>query len=131
VTTAYLVSSIGCTATRVGPATAQQPLRLQATPAVAPAANAVSYAEATSGVALASYDSPASSGELLSATPADNYDGFDVDQVVRGQDDHGYGPIREFLWSPYTIGALFVAAIVIPAAFAGADDDDNPIPPPP
>ena len=132
VTTAYLVSSIGCTAARVGPASAPQSLRVQSSPANVPAANAVSYADATSDVALASYDHvDHGTAPLLSASPGENYADVDFDQVVRGQDDHGYGPIREFLWSPYTIGVLFVAALVIPAAFAGADDDNNnPIPTP-
>ena len=125
VTAAYLVSSIGCTTARVRPASSAQPLSVESEAAPIPASGAVSYADAQRDVALASYNSPQHDQATLSAT-ADDVAGsqVDIDQIVRGQDDHGYGPIREFLWSPYTIGALFVAALVIPAAFKGAEDED-------
>lgn len=103
---AHMVTSIGC-------ATA----RLQ-TEGQTPSANAISYAEATGGVAPASYSADGqAAGGVLSATPdAVAPESIDVDTIVRGQYDHGYGPIREFFLSPYTIGALFVAALVVPQA---------------
>ena len=122
VTAAYLVSSIGCTAARVRPS-AGQPLRIQGATADAPANNAVSYADAQREVAMASYHGDTHDGLLAPSSDALASSQVDIDQIVRGQDDHGYGPIREFLWSPYTIGVAFIAAIVIPAAFKGAEDE--------
>lgn len=124
VTAAYLVSSMGCTAARVRPSSAVQPLRVQGATADAPANNAVSYAAAQRDVAMASYHGDSHDGALLSPSSDELASSqVDIDQIVRGQDDHGYGPIREFLWSPYTIGVVFIAALVIPAAFRGAEDE--------
>jgi hypothetical protein len=123
VTAAYLISSIGCTTARVRPGSAVQPLRVQGAAADAPASNAVSYADAQREVAMASYHGDAHDGLLSPSSDVVASSQVDIDQIVRGQDDHGYGPIKEFLWSPYTIGVAFIAAIVIPAAFKGADDD--------
>jgi hypothetical protein len=124
VTVAYLVSSIGCTAARIRPSASAESASLQRTAAEVPGSGALSYAETQRNVALASYDSSVANQPILTATPDDlASSNVDLEQIVRGQDDHGYGPIREFLWSPYTIGAIFVAALVIPAAFKGAEDE--------
>lgn len=114
ITAAYLVSSIGCATARVRSAGSPAPLRVQGAEMQTPAASAVSYAEATGDAALSSASAQASYDQPLLTTTSGG--SVDIDQIVRGQDDHGYGPIKEFLWSPYTIGVLFVAALVVPAA---------------
>jgi hypothetical protein len=115
VTATYVVCSLGCTAARVGHNPAGQQ-------AGAPVQSAVSYAEAAGGATPASYAEPASDC-VISSTPDEVAPGsMSIDRIVRGQNDHGYGPIREFLISPYTIGAIFIAALVVPAAIEGDND---------
>lgn len=129
----YLVSSMGCAAGRLRttaqpPAAKQQPsplaqASLHATPQRLPGVR--SGAEVRSDVELASYSAAEPSWDSPIISP-NGYAAADVDlsNVVRGQ---GYdnGPIKEFLWSPYVVGLLVVAGvIVVPLAIEGGQDDE-------
>ena len=119
---AHLVTSIGCTsgAFRQAVAPSQESI-------VLPSAKAHTDAPSDELQRLPSDNefavAPAQSNAPITAGV--NYDdvAVDVDEVVRAQ-DYPNGPLKEFFFNPYVIGAAIVAAIALPLAL---DDGGPPI----
>lgn len=135
ITAAYLVSSLGCSTgvfrQAVMPADSAQASavtlpseaaladRGQAT--ASPSIERLPAADADS-VQLASYQgNDASWNEPITTGESYNDVNFDVDEVVRGQYRHPYGPVQEFIFNPYVIGAAIIAGIAIPLAVENRD----------
>jgi hypothetical protein len=134
----YLVSSIGCASGRLGQSTAAarsanvppaqatsqaMPRRL---PHIADESH-VQPASFQSGQAAAAHPQTAGGDPLFDVAVASRpcYEGFEADgSVVRAQHDPYNGPVRDFLISPYGIGLMFVAAIVLPIAL---DPRERPV----
>jgi hypothetical protein len=132
----YLVSSIGCAAGRWGQPRAGGANSAAPHAAAMPAPQTTSQAmprrlphvaddypmqQASFQASQASPAQPASAGDPLFEVAAHSrpcYEGFEADggSVVRANYDPYNGPVRDFLISPYGIGLMVVAAIVLPIA---------------